>query len=452
MEKSGMDLKKILVGIIVVVIAAVGGVKFYLQMKYARNLDELANSMTPFAKMTYNDVNTTFDGDIIVTGLKVDVMGETPENITLREVRIKTPGFLYLLKDGSKMQAGNFPKKMKISLSGLEFSPEGMLMQSLGQMTKVMNQQIVQYIEPHCGDIEFMGPEQYKELGYESILSDLSVGYEFSDRDPAVHMTINWQTANMGSIDMRMELRGVAAPSVHTVMATGAPLLSNVSLTYYDDSYIARITDYCAKRSGLTKEQYIQRETNSDDRYYAIIWGFIPGQGLRDAYMQFLGNPQNVEIRLNPPSPVDISTIDKYSISDIPSLLGLNVAVNGKDISDLSIKPAPTELANLGIKSFDSVVSGEQVAPIPAQKTPVQRKSTSAYHEVAVKDLVDFIGKPVRIDIDTGDIREGWLTRIDKHQIVATKYVSGGELEYVIPLRNITKVEVYYDKEPETQP
>jgi hypothetical protein len=446
-----MDLKKVLVGIVVIIVAVVGGVKYYLQMKYSRSIDELASSMSPFARMTYSDVTTTFDGEIIVSGVNIEVLGETPENVAFREIRFKTPGFLYLLKDGSRMQAGEFPRKMNMSLSGLEFSTDGVFMQSLDNMVSIMNKQIAQYIETHCGEIEFLGPAQYKELGYENIISNFSMGYEFSDSDPSVHLTMNWQAVNMGSLDMSMELRGVVAPSVQTVMATGAPLLSNVSITYYDDTYIAKVTDYCSKKSNLTKAQYIEREANSDDKYYAIIWGFIPGQGIRDAYKQFLNDPQQIDAVLSPPSPIDITTIEKYSISDIPSLLGLRITVNGKNISDVNIKPAPSELANLGVQSFDSIVSGEQVAPVPEQNASAHEKGASAYHVVAIKDLGEFIGKPVRINVNTGDVREGWLTEVDKQRIVATKYVGGGELEYVIPIRNTSKVEVFYEKETETQ-
>ncbi len=322
---------------------------------------------------------------------------------------------------------------------------DGFTMSHLDESTDAVNSRIARHVIPGCGDIQHIGPRYYPELGYQQVVSDFSLGYEFDESRGAMEIDLHGAMRGMASVSVHTVVTGFASPSVQAALMSGPPSPSLMEITYRDDSFTDRVTKFCAARSELSVEAYIDKETRRDADYYALTWGAIPSAGLLDAYRKFLERPGEIRMVMDPGSAIDTRSLGAYRPEDLPALLGLVVYVNGEFVEDFGFRSAPTRIVQLR-KALrrPRPTKGEEEADGVEVKT--EPHIVPRYHKVRVRELPEHVGRRVRVHTTEGVVREGRLSGVKGGQIVAKTNTHGGSMEYFVPFGRVRKVEVYYAK------
>ena len=64
-------MKKIILAVIVVVVASVAGVYFYINYKVKQSVDKVIAAAQPVARITYQDIGNNMDGSLMVKGISI---------------------------------------------------------------------------------------------------------------------------------------------------------------------------------------------------------------------------------------------------------------------------------------------------------------------------------------------------------------------------------------------
>ncbi len=435
-------IRNTLIAIPLILGAAYGGLKLYLHHRYSTALDAAIAEASPFVGIRYQGLSTTLGGELSVEGVTVTPHAEFTDRLRIEAVRVVTSGLQDLINIGKRVERGEIPQKLRLVVEGVEVPMDGFTMGRLDESTDAVNSRIAKYVTPGCGDIQHIGPRYYPELGYQRLVSDFSLGYELDESRGAMIIDLQGAMRGMASVSVHTVVTGIASPSVQAAMMSGPPSASLMEITYRDDSLTDRVNQFCAARSGLSVEAYIDQETRRDSDYYALTWGIIPSPGLLEAYRKFLQRPGEVRMVMDPGSAIDTRSLGAYRPEDLPALLGLVVYVNGEFVEDFGFRGAPARLVKLrqALQRKGSGVAPEQEAD-RAEVNVVPR-----YHKVRVRELPKHVGRRVRVHTKEGVVREGKLSRVKDGQIVAKTNTHGGTVEYIVPFRRVRRVEVYYAK------
>jgi hypothetical protein len=436
-----VKLRNILIAIPILIAAAFAGLKGYLHYAYESLLDEAIQNASPFVELRYDDLATTLDGDLIIKGITVTPRAEFTDTVRIGSVHYDTPGLLYLLTNRDRLEQGEFPSHVRLEIRGLEVPLDGFIVGALDKNTEAENAKLDGQITPFCGDAHYLTSRHYAEMGYEDLVSDISLGYEFNKHSQLVHITLTWAQRGIGSLEFSADLSGVSSTSAQTLMASGPPTLSRVDLVYWDNSAVSRILEYCAAKRQMSREELIQAEVNAEPDYYAATWGILPGQGLLQAYRRFLESPAEVRVVMYTDTIGDLATLAQYRKTDLPALLNMQVYVNGEAVDDLSfsepaIRPAKRRRPASGRDGMQVSSGKGRGAPPP----------TPQYHAVRAEELSEHVGRNVRIHTVGGAVRQGRLSGVRNGKIHALSRVYGGKMEVIVPVDQAKRIEVYYAK------
>ena len=433
--------RNVLIAVPILAAAVFAGLKGYLHYTYESLLNEAIQNASPFVELRYDDLSTTFDGDLIIKGITVTPRAEFTDTVRIGSVHYDTPGVLYLLTNRDRLEQGEFPSHVRLEIRGLEVPLDGFIAGALDKSTEAENVKLDGQITPFCGDAHYLTSRHYAEMGYKSWVSDISLGYEFKKHSQLIHIALTWATRGIGSLALSADLSGVTSTSAQTLMASGPPSLSRVELIYGDDSYVSRILEYCAGKRQMTREELIQAEVNAEPEYYAATWGILPGQALLQAYQRFLESPAEVRVVMHTDTIGDLATLSQYRKTDLPALLNMQVYVNGEVVDDLSFSEPAIRPANR--RRSASGRDGTQVSSGKARSAP---PPTPQYHAVRAEELSEHVGRNVRIHTVGGAVREGRLSGVRNHKIYAMSRVYGGKMEVIVPVDQANRIEVYYAK------
>ena len=184
-----------------------------------------------------------------------------------------------------------------------------------------------------------------------------------------------------------------------------------------------------------------------------MLWGFAPGDGLREAYKDFLIKPDLVTLTLRPSAEFNPMAIAMMSSEEIMDALNIRLKINGLLVTDLSYKPAPLEFTQnferriANSLDFNAIMRGEPIkAPEPVVKPKVVKKKVAAYYKISVAQAPQHISNFVRITTKAGSTRKGQLMRVDKNNLYVQKKVSGGKFTMTVPRAKIKSIEAYFAK------
>jgi hypothetical protein len=433
-------LKYFVLGLLVVVVLAYGGIKTYMYYSLKSKMDQLAQQFSLFGQLKYGGLTTSVKGSLAVEDLSIRVHGMDDE-LRIKAIRYQTPNLLYLVQANKQFEQGRIPESLSLSVEGLNVELYGEFTERLEQIINELNFQL-HGVNPLCGGRLFFGPRELRDMGYEEITGDIQIGYRFDAANARIIVDITSRTRDMMAARMQGIVEGISDTSFISMMQpTNPPRLSKITVNYTDQSYTKRFTEYCAGLSKLELNEYIAAEANQQPIYYSYAWGFVPGPGLRQAYRAFLTNPGQIDISLELPDSVTPENIDLFSPEDIPGLLNLKVSVNGEVVNDLSFNIYKGQKLDMGgkIEQLFAQPGAEPVSPQPKKK---KVKYETKYYRVPVSGLKKYLGEEVRLQTTSGKTRLGFLAKIGTNVAHVEQRVHGGKFTMQVPLGDVTKAEV----------
>lgn len=445
-------IRNIVIAALLALLALAAGINGYIHHQFKTNIDSTLSSIRPFAQIKYSDLSTSIlSGKVELKNVRVSG-NFLPETLTLGNITIETPGFVYMLSGPDKVKSGELPEHLGFAIDDFYLDLHGETAQWLDRLVKRM-QPIYASERKLCAGKSIFGPGDYKEMGYTRLRSNMRLAYNFSKNNKSLNIRLTAGTHNMGEIDAYINIINIGSMSSNEVMQAGMPQLANVEINYKDQTYTPRIVKYCSALSNMKKEDFIDAEIKQSDKYFYMAWGFAPGHGLREAYKDFLLKPDLVTLTMAPGKDFDPMIITTMSSNEIMDALNVHLKVNGLPVEDLSFKVPPQkftenfERRRASALDFNSLLRGEPIkAPAPAKKSKVYKKSPAKYHKISLSQIPKHVGDYVTITTKNGNSRKGRLMRVDVNNLYVEKKVSGGKFTMTVPRSKIKKIEAYFSK------
>lgn len=433
-------LKYLVLGLLVVVVLAYGGIKAYMYYSLKTKMDQLAQQFSLFGKLEYGGLTTSVKGSLSIEDIKIRVHGMDDE-LRIKAIHYQTPGMLYLLQANKQLEQGRIPESLSLSIESLTVDLFGEFTDRLEQFVSDLNFQL-QGVNPLCGGRLFFGPREMRDMGYEEITGDIQIGYRFDPANANIVVDITTTTQDMAAARIQGLIERINDTSIVSMMQPGhQPRLGKITVNYTDQSYTKRQTEYCAGLSKLGLNEYIAAEANQQPVYYSYIWGIVPGPGLRQAYRAFLTNPERIDVSLELPESVTPENVRLFKPEDIPGLLDLKLSVNGEAVKDLSFDFYKGQKLDLS-RNIDRLFAKPGATPIKPLRKKKKVKYETKYYTVPVSGLKKYLGEEVRLQTTTGQTRLGYLTKMGSNVAHVEQRVHSGRFTMTVPIGNITKAEV----------
>lgn len=445
-------VRNILIAVLLAVLALAAGINGYVHHQFKTNIDNSLSALQMFAQVKYSDLSTSLiSGKVELKNVRVSAQF-LPETITLGDITLETPGFLYMLSGPENAKKGEFPDHLGISIDNFFLDMNGETAEWLDKLVKRM-QPIYAENRKICGGKAIFGPSEYKEMGYTRVMSNMRMAYDFNKSQKTINIDINGKTRNMGSVKANVLISNISTMKTGNMAMGGMPKLTSVEVVYKDDTYTPRVLKYCSEQDKTDKQKFIEAEVKQPDEYFYKLWGFAPGHGLREAYKDFLLKPDLVTLNLRPSAEFNPMALSMMSSEEIMDALNIRLKINGLLVTDLSYKPAPQKFVenfNRRIANsldFNAIMRGEPIKPPePVVKPKVVKKKVAGYYKITVAQAPQHIRDFVRITTKTGNTRKGQLMRIDKNNLYVQKKVSGGKFTMTVPRSKIKTIEAYFAK------
>ena len=445
-------IRNILIAALLAVLALTAGINGYVHHQFKTNIDNTLSAIQPFVQVKYSDLSTSLlSGEVKLANVRI-AGAFLPEEITLGNLTFETPGFAYMLNGPESVKKGEFPEHLGFSVDDFYLDLHGETAGWLDRIVKRM-QPIYASERKICGGKSIFGPSDYKEMGYTRLLSNMRIAYHFNKSNKTLDVDMTAQTRNMGNIKACINVVNISDTSSDKIMQGGMPQLANVEVTYKDDTYMPRIVKYCSELDNIQKEEFVDAEIKQSDNYFYMIWGFAPGNGLREAYKDFLLKSDTMTITMAPKKEFNPMTVATMSSDEIMEALNVNLKVNGLLVTDLSFTLPPPEftenfeqrLANS--LDFNALLRGDPVkAPEPVKQPKVYVKAPAKYHKISLGNINKHVSDFVRITTKNGNKRNGRLVRLDKVNLYVQKKVDGGKFTMTVPREKIKTIEAYFSK------
>ncbi|MET0106458.1 MAG: hypothetical protein ABW072_15145 [Sedimenticola sp.] len=428
-----MKLKTVVLVPVVVAALAYGGIKGYIYYSVKGELDKAIEMASPFARISYGGISSDLGGKLTVRKIAVTPMASNLE-MRIEAVEIEGDGVGFLLDLSKGLDGSDPPPKLSANIWGAEIP----VTDDLGSGFSFGPGQQARKIAPKVctlgGILQHIG---LSDIGYSTLLADAGMGYTYDREGGDVALRFDYQVEGIESFAMDVSMRGVTSPGM---VAMGVmPAFQNFEMAYrVEPDYMKRMVEHCAKKAGKSSQEYINTLFSQSDAYYAQNLGFIPGHSLELALKELVTKAGEVHIRAKPSPSLDPATLAMYKPEDIVRLLGLELSLNGRLITDLGFRmPTLAELTG----SAKQVVPGE----VDESEEPPKRVMHWRYVEVKRSELGSYLGSKARLYTSTDEDvppKEGVLSSIRQNVLSIKQRVHGGEFIAHVELNSLVRAEV----------
>ena len=406
------------------------GLKAYVYFSVKSDVDNLVKQASLFADVTYGGISSDLmDGSVSVNDVVISPR-TLQDEVQIHELKMQGDGPAFLFTDTSKW-AQQTPEFLKLSMTGLRLGLDGELYRSLGEVQ--MQQAKSRNVEP-AATCEFgssFNAEDLRALGYDELYANASFTVAHDKIDSNTKMEINLEMEEMAEIDMTMSMRGGGAP----MMMAMAPQPSEIRFIYtVDPEFMKGSKKYCANVLKMDEQAYVDHIVSAEDSDYQKYYGFMPGEGIRQAVKKFMNEGGELDIRMRPSSDVNPMMLQQFRPEDIVSMLGVSAYVNGDPIQDLSFTVDESMNQYFGDKAY-----GEE----NGNKKPEQVKVTYTFQDTPVKQLPQYIGARIKVETKDGREREGTLMKISLNTATIEQRIHSGKFEALVPLSDIKNLKVH---------
>lgn len=423
---------KILLPAIGVPVLLIGAAQGYVWYTTKQNADQLIGMLAPFASVTYRGVHASLLGSVGLNDVRITPNG-TSDPVDIRAIRIEAPSIVTLYTLDSYFKQGQLPPGLSIAVRDLRAGLySDFVMQAQG--TALVSD------EEACSLLGNPGPEQLEAMGYDEFRADMSLGYTYDEQSGQLNFEMTQDAAEMFVVSVDWRLVANLPGGSLLALQSAPPTLAEAGISFEDQSFIKRQLEFCAAKQGQSLDEFVQAKIAAVDDELAAA-GISVSTELLDAYVRFLDRPEQIELRAQPSSPLNLGELALYQPSDLPRLLNLQVSVNGQAVDDLRItfsQPLPSASAPVAeTETTDPTVSAAAVAPVATQPQ-------LAFRPTAPTELSAHVGKTVRITISNGRVYEGSLEEVSASGIKVRSRFSGGTATFPVPFERIREASVLY--------
>lgn len=302
------------------------GAKVYLHLQVGRSVDAIAMQLAPFADVSYKSVTSSFDGRIGIAGMTIRPH-EVADSISVREVSVKAPSLMYVLDLENRLNEGDFPTELSVSMLGVALSTRGPLLEKLEDTIYVDDPEGRLAAFDNCVTRTNSLPTQQYLLNYDNVSMDVEGGYYFDAA--SAQFVLHYRLAQEDAYDVSGEF-AVPLDNFNMISLQAAmqePELARAVLTISDEGYFERLYAYCDSEDRIGREQVVDLLT---EKYLSMFDGLPvePNEEMVSAYRQFVDSGSQIIVSVDPREPRRLSYLNLYAPEDVPALLNITTQVN----------------------------------------------------------------------------------------------------------------------------
>lgn len=318
-------------GAIIVAALIFVGVYGYARYKVKEKIDQIITTL-PYAGIEYETVNLSFAGTVGIEGATISphlLPGKINVGAILLDAK-SLKGLFKFMRQNNKNHG--FPDDFEIAVNDLELNLTSELFASAPRGEKIEKATLSAMEAMGCGDVDSIGPKELMEMGYSIIKIDHRVGFHVDRPGKKIKINLSLYAEEFFSLTLDINL-ATDASSLDTGNFSGAaPKLLDASLHYVDRSYNFRKNLVCAKKEGLTVEEYI-------DKHIQLLGAAARknkielNDEIKFHYKEYLIGPGDGRISIRPEQPLELMAAMTYKPQDLVTILDPRLKINGKEIS-----------------------------------------------------------------------------------------------------------------------
>lgn len=426
-------MKKLLSWIVVLAVGGVLLVKLFIYHRVTDQLDHAIALMSPFARVTYQEVNSSLSGEVSVGQVMIRAYAVDFE-VQIEEIHLTFPDLKTLLFFRDDIRKQRLPESMEFGLRHIEVDV-GDLKPYLEAAQNDTDQWLQGNNALGCKTLENVDAATLLQiLGYDRLDGSMVMAYGWDKLSKSMTVNMDFSWHDMSHTEVIFSFDDVAALSA---AALAQPKLKSISLQLEDLGYNKRFTEYCAQQDGITADEFI-------DIHLALARSVLKEQGVSlgeewfEAYDYYLKDVGPLEISIYPDNMKDLANAHLYKPSELPRLLGLEIRMGDRVVRDISMDWDQQKLlASLtAYQQKDNPAPAVERAPEPLPELAIR------YHEISVERINDFIRQRVVVLTRDGRKFEGELASATDKQVFINVTMGSGYATLPVKRYDIASIKV----------
>ena len=456
-----LSLLKKLVFLSIVISIAWFGFKYYSEKRIKEGLEQAAYMASSEARIRFDEVTVDISGAISVSELEIAPRSYMEDKFYAKKASVVFPNTLEMMKLMYDIKMDNdweMPASLTLRFDGINdplISEYGLYAQSVKKMNTMIRQRLDGVAEPVCGEHYVLGPAAIKEMGYDAMFSSMLVAYEFNRLDQKLSLRIGGGVPDAYTVTAKINLENQRSLGIQDLMSM--PSVDSVELVYQDEGLTKKSNRFCAKKEGITADQYIERFAALPDDYYAFSLGVIPNKAMKAAYLDFMKNPDNITITSYPPPDFNPMILGIYEAQYLVEILGLTLSINDKTVTPFELNVPkrnypPMQQADVNKKELKAkssermaVSEPEEESEPPAAKREQPesqiRKKIGSSRVIPLENLSEHIGRYIKVSVERSKHFVGRLVSVEPDTVSLQLRHGGGTFTMPIEKHRIESVE-----------
>ncbi len=436
-EDDTLDMRrpyKIPIIFLLVVAGAFLLVKGLMYLRVKSMVDDFVQQASDSAEVTYSGISTELTGGASVEGIRIRPL-PLEQAVEIDRVHF-TSDDPWALITGGDWREDPPPEQMKFALYGVRVALDDQLIEAMEAQQPAV-QAGAAAGETACLDGFNIDPRMLRELGFDELLMDAHMAYQFDVPDERLNATVGFDLMHIESAEMSVELSGVVPQDVQQQRLTAPSLASAEMRVEVSRNFGERYMELCAKLAGKEPEAYRDALLDRMQQELAST-GVTLGAGLRQAMADLYTEWGELRIRMRPAEPLGPMQMLQMGPQNIVDTLGISLRVNDRPVTDLSFDFDMQEL----LRQAQGGAGAQQEGPGSAAPQPKRVRITRHYERVPLGSLEDHIGASVKIKPVGQPLRSGQLVAITAGEAQIRQLAHGGSFTSHVPLREIESLEV----------
>lgn len=426
-------MRKLLISLVVLPGLLYGGVKGYLWYKTREAADQLVESASPFAVITYDGIHSSLKGSVGIDNVIIRPRGVRDE-IRVDSVTFHAPDLRFLISAERRLENKKLPESLGISLKGVTMDLQGPLVAETASGGQNLTFSPLSALG--CGDLATIGPRELLSMGYDNIVYDLDLNYRLQPDGNGVDLTVSSDAHDMAfmQLGMQVDLPGLNGAVTNAIGVQ--PQIKRAELIYRDYDLNPRLTRFCAASMDAEPAQFLDGHTSLVAvRLHEL--GVQPSPELMQAYRGFMEKSGDLRIVFAPDQPLQPAELALYDTQALVRVLHPQLTING---APLAVHPAsgPAPIAK-----------GVRPQPKAEEKPRIElpKYATPAYHVTPVSELSGHLGRPVRLRLTSGQDYDGTLEELRNDSLLIRRRLYGGSITQPVDLAEVAEIQVLYLKQ-----
>lgn len=468
-------MRKLAIGFVLLILLpallVAGGYGFYwYQVK--RYADRLVEQVAPFARVEYGAIHADPRGEVGLDSVSV-TLNQDGTRIPLESIRVRSKDPLFFFDPQGRIESGDLPLQLSFVVKQVQIDLSSKLVKTLEEQAAQAALMSPDSVSPDalgCGDLQRINVEALRQMGYKTLSSNLSAGMVIEPHNRRIRFNAYTDMAGFGnsSVDIELSITGDSFAPAQILAAN--PRLRRMEVSYQDSGYNVRRNKFCANAAGVEVDVYLAEHERLMREWLLaqgidlpeLLWGLYTGLnkpsgratltveppgGLGAEVMAGLSSPGQLIDRLN----IGLSLNDQPLVVDSINWSDVLVEPKGVAPSRSDEVASAVEAEQVLVEVEESIEPETETAAIEDDENDVLRglpkrepkPEPKRFHPIALAQLIDAKGLPVRVHTDLGNRFEGRVVDARDGTLKIEQRVDRGFIIYPLEFDQISAVEVY---------